>query len=291
MRLLAMPPLLLLALSVAAGVQETGKQPLTPAEQYQALEKEYQDALQTYSKEYREAKTPAERQKVRQEKYPRPGKFVDRFLDLAAKNPKEPFAFDALLRAFRLGGGSLAQTQRNRAKVLAQVCRDHLNNPKLAQSLALLTSSTDEASFDLLKQVLANNKQAQVQGQACLALARLLRQEAQMVQILKDQPEQAKMLVARLGKEKVKRLSEANVASLEKEAEGFLERVVKEFANIKDARRGTLGSVAESELFELRNLSIGKIAPNIEGEDIEGKPFKLSDYRGKVVVLDFWGHW
>jgi len=38
-------------------------------------------------------------------------------------------------------------------------------------------------------------------------------------------------------------------------------------------------------------LSIGKEAPEIEGEDIDGNKFKLSDYRGKVVVLDFWGNW
>lgn len=38
-------------------------------------------------------------------------------------------------------------------------------------------------------------------------------------------------------------------------------------------------------------LGIGKEAPDIEGTDIDGKPFKLSDYRGKVVFLDFWGHW
>jgi hypothetical protein len=38
-------------------------------------------------------------------------------------------------------------------------------------------------------------------------------------------------------------------------------------------------------------LEIGKVAPDIEGEDIDGVKFKLSDYRGKVVVLDFWGHW
>lgn len=35
----------------------------------------------------------------------------------------------------------------------------------------------------------------------------------------------------------------------------------------------------------------GKPAPEIEGEDLDGHPFKLSDYRGKVVLLDFWGDW
>ena len=31
--------------------------------------------------------------------------------------------------------------------------------------------------------------------------------------------------------------------------------------------------------------------PDIRGEDMDGVPFALSDYRGKVVVLDFWGFW
>ncbi len=31
--------------------------------------------------------------------------------------------------------------------------------------------------------------------------------------------------------------------------------------------------------------------PEIEAEDLDGVTFKLSDYRGKVVVLDFWGNW
>lgn len=38
-------------------------------------------------------------------------------------------------------------------------------------------------------------------------------------------------------------------------------------------------------------LEVGDTALEIDGEDIDGKKFKLSDYRGKVVVLDFWGHW
>jgi AhpC/TSA family len=37
--------------------------------------------------------------------------------------------------------------------------------------------------------------------------------------------------------------------------------------------------------------TLNKLAPEIVGEDIDGKPIKLSDYRGKVVMLDFWGNW
>jgi len=42
---------------------------------------------------------------------------------------------------------------------------------------------------------------------------------------------------------------------------------------------------------EAESSVIGQAAPEIEGEDIDGVAFKLSDYRGKVVLLDFWGHW
>ena len=38
-------------------------------------------------------------------------------------------------------------------------------------------------------------------------------------------------------------------------------------------------------------LKVGNLAPEIEGEDLDGKKLKLSDYRGKVVLLDFWGNW
>lgn len=38
-------------------------------------------------------------------------------------------------------------------------------------------------------------------------------------------------------------------------------------------------------------LNVGDLAPEIDGDDVNGKRLKLSDFRGKVVVLDFWGHW
>lgn len=38
-------------------------------------------------------------------------------------------------------------------------------------------------------------------------------------------------------------------------------------------------------------LGIGSIAPDIAGVDLDGVEFKLSDYRGKIIFLDFWGDW
>jgi RNA polymerase sigma factor (sigma-70 family) len=54
------------------------------------------------------------------------------------------------------------------------------------------------------------------------------------------------------------------------------------------ARRSTLGQIAEARLDDWYNLAVDKLAPEITGVDFEGKPLKLSDYRGKVVALVFW---
>ena len=38
-------------------------------------------------------------------------------------------------------------------------------------------------------------------------------------------------------------------------------------------------------------FTVGSVAPEISGMDLNGEPLKLSDYRGQVVLLDFWGNW
>jgi hypothetical protein len=38
-------------------------------------------------------------------------------------------------------------------------------------------------------------------------------------------------------------------------------------------------------------IRVGQLAPDIQGQDLDGVEFKLSDFRGKIVVLAFWGHW
>ena len=52
-----------------------------------------------------------------------------------------------------------------------------------------------------------------------------------------------------------------------------------------------LSDFAAKMLFEMINLQVGCEAPEIEGKDADGVNFKLSDYRGKYVIVIFWGGW
>lgn len=61
---------------------------------------------------------------------------------------------------------------------------------------------------------------------------------------------------------------------------------------MRDCARVYGGDPATPEKPEAEALpAVGSAAPEIEGTDIDEVPFKLSDYRGHVVVLDFWGDW
>jgi len=71
------------------------------------------------------------------------------------------------------------------------------------------------------------------------------------------------------------------------EAEKLLESVV---AN-KSPTNKDLATQASNELADMKVRGLGKKAPDIVGADIDGKEFKLSDYKGKVILLDFWGFW
>jgi thiol-disulfide isomerase/thioredoxin len=65
----------------------------------------------------------------------------------------------------------------------------------------------------------------------------------------------------------------------------------RQLAELIASRKRTLAQMAEARLDNMHNLAPGKPAPEIENLDLNGKPLKLSDYRGKVVVLVFWGSW
>ena len=92
------------------------------------------------------------------------------------------------------------------------------------------------------------------------------------------------------GKPLTDHLSSLDAKTLHERQEKLYERVIRSFGDVETAD-GSMRQVAENGLFVMRHLSVGKMAPDITGEDINGQRFKLSGYRGKVVMLSFWAHW
>jgi hypothetical protein len=62
-------------------------------------------------------------------------------------------------------------------------------------------------------------------------------------------------------------------------------------ANTLFALALTLQSCGRTDTPRVPEPSAGPVAPEIVGDDLDGVPLRLSDYRGQVVLLDFWGDW
>lgn len=145
-------------------------------------------------------------------------------------------------------------------KAAEVILKAHIQDTNLAPLCRGLERLRPRSSRRLLEAMLDKNPSPEVRGNACFTLATLRKEEAKYGQNSKATAEAAKLF----------------------------ERVIKDFGRVK--LNGTmLAELAKPELAELRQLAIGKTAPENQGEDFEGRSIRLSDYRGNVVLLIFWG--
>ena len=224
----------------------------TTSARYEALVKEFEKAREDYSKAYSEAKTDAAREKLQ---WPRAETYASRFLALAQENPRDSAAVDPLVWI-----ASNCRDGEEHKTSLKLLLENHVKSPRMARVAQSLIYADRVTAEPWLRSLLKEATDHEVKGWAAFALGRSLR--------YKDSS------------------GNRNVA----EAEKLFEEVAANYGDVK-GYSSTLADSAKGELFEIRNLAIGMTAPDIEGEDVEGKKFKLSDYRGKVVVIDFWGDW
>jgi hypothetical protein len=222
-------------------------------ERYEGLVREYEQAVTDRAKAFQQAKTDVERKSVLKMP-PLPPRVAAGMLKLAEDYPKQPAALDAIVWIVR-NASSSPESQ----KALEVFTRDHAKKGNLESLCLSLAASGSEDGARLLRIITTANPHKEVKARASLSLAQCLMRSPH--------------------------------ARSRKEAEDILEAVQKDYADVLSDGKKTLGEAAKGLLFELRNLQIGMTAPEIEGADIDGKKFKLSDYRGKVVVLHFWGSW
>lgn len=247
-----------------------------PAEEHQILVKEWERAYRDYQNAYAAAKTDEEREKVR-ESFPKPI-FQDRFMELARKYPRDPATIDSLVWIL-VNPWYGPHAEKNYAETLEILTRDFLQDEKLADACGVLgaPSSTtvsagglNPSAEQLLLTAIEKSTSRKVRGNACLSLACYLKKHSDW----------------RSGD-----MSRQQADAMAAESTRRFEQVIEQFADVKSGGPYTLGRLAEAALFEIRNLSIGKVAPEVAGDDLDGASLKLSDYRGKVVVLNFWASW
>lgn len=58
-----------------------------------------------------------------------------------------------------------------------------------------------------------------------------------------------------------------------------------------DLKNTSLGKSYAEKIDRWKKTSIGVVAPEFTQNDPDGKPVKLSDFRGKYVLIDFWASW
>jgi thiol-disulfide isomerase/thioredoxin len=139
------------------------------------------------------------------------------------------------------------------------ILNHHSTSDNLVRLCREITGLRHGSTVELLKTVLTANPHDKVRAHACYSLATLLKDRSQ-------------------------KQADSN---LTQKATALFERFLNQYAQVIPDLKKT----AESELSELRRLSVGKSAPEIKGEDLTGNKMKLSDFRGQVVVLNFWAGW
>jgi len=282
--------LLLLGMSVAAG-DKGGDKPATPAEQYQALAKEFQEAVNAF---YLKATVDEERVEPRA----RIVKLSPRLLELAEKNPKDPIALDALVQVVVAELWLMGNTEypgrgqdNLEARAIALLLRDHVQSDRLGEACRRMSYGFSRECETFLRAVQEKNPRRDVRGLACLRLAQFLNGRVQRLDLLRERPDMARRYEGLFGKGYLTELLRQDRAKAVKEAEALFERAAEQYGDVKVPYGDTVGVKARAELHEIRHLSVGAEVQEIEGPDQDGKRLKLSDYRGKVVLLYFWSQY
>jgi hypothetical protein len=297
----------------------------TPKEQYAALAREFGTQQGEIIKAVNQAKGN-ERQALI-DKYRGLGKeFAGKFYKLAEDNPKDPAAADALFWIVQNAAGSDAYKKASE-KVLALVAEmplkdltTRLNRLRATddlQAAALKRAEKDETdplaadlvawaatngaylkgaekAFDRLIEKYPDHKSME---RVCQILGQhddLPTAEAKLKTILQknDKPKvqaTGHFALGELLAEKANNQDDNQAAAdkLAAEAEKYFTKAIDLYGSDNEAQQKN----ARAELKALQTLRVGKQAPDIKAPDLDGKEFKLSDYRGKVVLLDFWGNW
>jgi thiol-disulfide isomerase/thioredoxin len=192
-------------------------------------------------------------------------------LDIAKDNPKDETGLEAAL--FIITKSARYGARKEIEEALAIVTEHHLNSTKVQDVLPVIAGAGDPGQ-KFLTTAAEKSTDKDVKGVALFLLGAIATDQADD----EENPKKMEELIAK--------------------AKDYLQKALKEAPDAKiktgPTTTSTIAKEVETQMEALKAivaLAIGKPAPDTESLGLDGKKAKLSDYKGKVVLFDFWATW
>ncbi len=253
--------MLLLAICLLVAEPPVSEQVARMASDFAAMEKSFHEELVAAKRD--DAKV-TEANRVYREKWQAAAEEVQK---VVKRHPEDPAALDGIL----LLTGDMRWTLDDE---LTRLALKQKADPRMGRlCFNLMYRGGEPWAESIVEAVAESNPSREVKAQAVFCLGR--------------QSYESAFPYGRTVPEEVK------APNVEKARRFFREAAKFEDVKTPDGK-ATIGLKATHELRRLDNLpnlKVGGIAPEIDATDLEGSRIRLSDHRGKVVLVVFWGSW
>lgn len=260
-----------LGLFVALADDKKPADPNMPrADKFAAAKKKFDDEMAEFKQRLAKASDAGEARGIQAEMRELVALRADKFLDIAKDDPKDDTGFAALEFLVKTGAEMNAGSLKEVGEAVGLLAEHHAASPKIKPLLVPLMR-LGPAGEKLIVTVSEKGTDKEARGTALFIRGFKAARAA-------DDEEDEKLLAEAVAK-----------------AIDLFDRAAKE---APDAKVGTgaktIAEFAKQETEQLKAISalgVGKPAPDVESYDLGGKKVKLSDYKGKVVLLDMWATW
>lgn len=269
-------------------VQDENVDPNSVAGKIQAISADFRKTQTEFRQTLRDVRDRSKRAEL-MKGAPRSTEWVAKMWKVVDAHPGDAATIKGLTWLMRSAGRASGPKKRA-ANVLVS---HHMDSEELGAICRNFERIREPFAVDTLRKIMNGTPHPAVKGQACYSLAKLLKASAASAGRMKRDSKYMDRIKLNSDEEAVSFLSDMDVKAVNAESVALLEEVKKNCGNVPHPYRKemTLSQAADADLFEMTNLAEGRTAPEIAGEDIDGVAFNLTDYRGKVVMLDFWGNW